>query len=233
MVGFSEILRREADPVWRRILGHSFLLEAAQGTLPLEKFQYYLKQDHAYLFEYCRFLALAASRSESLGHIHFFSEVLRSEFEFEMEMQRGLATQVGLDAEELAGATMAPTTKAYTSFLIKVAATEDLGGALAALSPCPLSYVEIATSLAPSRRGIVAGDSASRSSVEGAYDKWLEAYASSKSVEVCDKLRGLLDDVGQVVSASQKDRMVRNFLDASRYEYMFWDMAYSMEKWSI
>jgi thiaminase/transcriptional activator TenA len=228
LTGFSEILRREADPVWRSILGHSFLLEAAEGTLPMEKFQYYLKQDHAYLFEYCRFLGLAASRSESLGHIRFFSEVLRSEFEFEIEMQRSLAAQIGLDAGELTGAVMAPTTKAYTSFLIKVAATEDLGGALAALSPCPLSYVEIATRLTPSSRGAVAGGS-----VNGAYDKWLKAYASKESVEVCDRLRGLLDEVGEAASASQRARMIRNFLDASRYEYMFWNMAYTMEAWPV
>lgn len=228
MTGFSEILRREADPVWRRILGHNFLLEAAKGTLPMEKFRYYLKQDHAYLFEYCRFLGLAASRSESLGHIRFFSEVLRSEFEFEIEMQRSLAVQIGLDAGELTGAVMAPTTKAYTSFLIKVAATEDLGGALAALSPCPLSYVEIATRLTPSSRGAVAG-----ASMNGAYDKWLKAYASKESVEVCDRLRGLLDEVGEAASASQRARMIRNFLDASRYEYMFWNMAYTMEAWPV
>jgi len=228
LTGFSEILRREADPVWRRILGHNFLLEAAKGTLPMEKFRYYLKQDHAYLFEYCRFLGLAASRSESLGHIRFFSEVLRSEFEFEIEMQRSLAAQIGLDAGELTGAVMAPTTKAYTSFLIKVAATEDLGGALAALSPCPLSYVEIATRLTPSSRGAVAG-----ASINGAYDKWLKAYASKESVEVCDRLRGLLDEVGEAASASQRARMIRNFLDASRYEYMFWNMAYTMEAWPV
>jgi thiaminase/transcriptional activator TenA len=233
LTSFSQILRREADPVWRRILGHSFLLEAAEGTLPLEKFQYYLKQDHAYLFEYCRFLGLAASRSESLGHIRFFSEVLRSEFEFEIEMQRSLAAAIGLDAEELTGAVMAPTTKAYTSFLIKVAATEDLGGALAALSPCPLSYVEIAARLAPSSREAVAGGLASRGSLDGAYDKWFMAYSSKESVEVCDRLRGLLDEVGEAVSASQRARMVRNFLDASRYEYMFWNMAYTMEAWPV
>jgi hypothetical protein len=46
------------------------------------------------------------------------------------------------------------------------------------------------------------------------------AYASSESGEVCGKLRVLLDDVGQIVSASQKARMVRNFLDASRYQYV-------------
>jgi thiaminase/transcriptional activator TenA len=27
--------------------------------------------------------------------------------------------------------------------------------------------------------------------------------------------------------------MEKHFVTSSRYEYMFWDMAYSMEKWSI
>ncbi len=45
MDSFSEQLRREAEPVWERVFSHPFLREIKDGTLPLEKFRYYLGQD--------------------------------------------------------------------------------------------------------------------------------------------------------------------------------------------
>jgi len=42
MPSFSEQLRHEAEPIWRRIFDHPFLKEIKDGTLPLETFQYYL-----------------------------------------------------------------------------------------------------------------------------------------------------------------------------------------------
>ena len=49
MAGFSEQLRIEVEPIWTRIFKHPFLREIKDGTLPLEKFQYYLGQDYLYL----------------------------------------------------------------------------------------------------------------------------------------------------------------------------------------
>lgn len=222
MKRFSKVLRRGADPIWRKILVHPFLVEMAKGTLPLAKFQYYLKQDHAYLFDYCRFLGLAASRCETMDQILFFSEVLSSEFRFEIEMQRALAKKIGLSRDELDNAKMAPTTKAYTSFLLKVAATEGIAEIVSAMAPCPLTYMEIAEKNFPEDTGQVS-----------AYAYWLNAYRSKEALEVCMRIQQMLDDLGQVVTASQRSRMLHNFLDASRYEYLFWEMAYKMEEWPI
>ena len=44
---------------------HPFVLGIGDGTLQLNKFQYYLKQDYVFLINYCKVLALAASKSSS------------------------------------------------------------------------------------------------------------------------------------------------------------------------
>jgi len=219
---FSETLRREADPIWSRILVHPFIVEMAKGTLPLKKFQYYLKQDHAYLFDYIRFLGLATSRCENMDQASFFSEILSAEFHFEIEMQRTIAKRIGLSLEELSNTRMAPTTRAYTSFLIKVAATEGIGEIVAAMAPCPLTYLEIGRKNVP--------EDPTRMPV---YADWLAAYRSKESVEVSMRIQKMLDDLGHASTDSQKKRMLHNFLDASRYEYFFWEMAYKMEEWPI
>jgi thiaminase/transcriptional activator TenA len=45
--------------------GHPFITELAEGTLPLDKFRFFLEQDDFYLEEYKRCLALGAAKSRN------------------------------------------------------------------------------------------------------------------------------------------------------------------------
>ena len=65
MPSFSEQLRHEAEPIWRRIFDHPFLKEIKDGTLPLETFQYYLAQDYLYLEGFGRTVAMALAKAPS------------------------------------------------------------------------------------------------------------------------------------------------------------------------
>ena len=53
MESFSEQLRAEAEPIWSEIFARPFLREIKDGTLPLEKFRYYLAQDYLYPGRVC------------------------------------------------------------------------------------------------------------------------------------------------------------------------------------
>lgn len=64
MVGFSEELRRQADSIWDAIFQHPFLQELKAGTLPVEKFRYFLGQDWHYLDAFARTVAQAISKAE-------------------------------------------------------------------------------------------------------------------------------------------------------------------------
>jgi len=221
MTRFSETLEREAEPIWLRIFNHPFLHELSNGTLPLEKFRYYISQDNVFLADFCRFLGLAIPRCESLEQIRYLSEILHSEFTLEIDMQYGLAKKVGLSVQEMQTTEASPTTRAYTSFLIRTASTGDIGEIFAALSPCPITYTEIASRLTRETGNVTA------------YAEWLQTYRSVESRELSEKLRSFLDDIGSTASNLQRLRMVQSFLVASRYEYLFWEMAYNLEKWTI
>ena len=66
MNNLSKILKNENYNNWRRAnFDHPFVQELGKGILPLNKFQYYLKQDYVFLINYCKVLALAASKSPS------------------------------------------------------------------------------------------------------------------------------------------------------------------------
>ena len=74
MDSFSQQLMNEAEPIWRKIFAHPFLQEIKDGTLPLEKFQYYLGQDYHYLEGFGRAVAMTLAKApnssilEELSH---------------------------------------------------------------------------------------------------------------------------------------------------------------------
>ena len=63
MPSFSEQLRVEAEPIWRKIFDHPFLKEIKNGTLPVETFRYYLAQDYLYLEGFGRTVAMAMAKA--------------------------------------------------------------------------------------------------------------------------------------------------------------------------
>ena len=64
---FSSLLRAEADPIWQRIFVNPFLKELRQGTLPIEKFRFYLAQDYLYLEGFARTVAVALALAKGAG----------------------------------------------------------------------------------------------------------------------------------------------------------------------
>ena len=55
---FSDELRQKAAPIWDREKRHPFVLGIGDGTLPLEKFRYYMQQDYVFLIDFCRAISL-------------------------------------------------------------------------------------------------------------------------------------------------------------------------------
>ena len=53
----SDAFREESDAIWTVLHRHPFITELAEGTLPLDKFRFFLEQDDFYLEEYSRCLA--------------------------------------------------------------------------------------------------------------------------------------------------------------------------------
>ncbi len=48
-----------------------------------------------------------------------------------------------------------------------------------------------------------------------------------------DAWRGFVDQAAREASPQELEAMREAFMISSRYEYMFWDMAYNMEEWPV
>ncbi len=223
MAGFTETIRAEAAKIWERELRHPFVRGLGDGTLPLDRFRFYLEQDYLFLIEYCRVFALASAKARDLETMELFSGLLGDTLKIEMQLHRDYCARLGIPESALTGAAPAPVTHGYTHHLLAAAYSGSIAEIVAAVLPCQLGYVEIAAALAKEGRG--GGNSF--------YAEWIKTYSSSEFVEGARRLVKLLDGLAEGMPARATDNMARLFLTSSRYEYLFWEMAWNRAAWPV
>lgn len=218
---FSTRLRTQCDRIWAGLHAHPFLGELARGTLPLDRFRFFLEQDLLYLPAFARCMAMGAAKSVSDADLEFFTRQLDGIISLEIPSNRRLLDQViGLGAKDRGGArAMAPANVAYTSFLL---ATSAAGGPLeitAAILPCSWSYIEIAEGL----KDEIAD--------HPVYADWVSFYLQEEEANLVLNMRETFDDMTQVVSEEKRRQLADIFMMSSRLEGLFWDMAYTLDQW--
>ncbi len=58
-------------------------------------------------------------------------------------------------------------------------------------------------------------------------------YASKEFGAIAEWLIETLDGLAESKSEEELNRIEQIFLNTSRYEYMFWDMAYHQQSWPV
>ena len=219
---FTDALRALAEPIWRAQHAHPFVRGIGDGSLDLERFAHWVRQDYRFLVEYCRLFGLAAARAPDLDTLGRFADLLQATARTEMDLHRAYAREFGISEAELEREPMAPTTRAYTDFLLRVAATGDFAELVAALLPCMWGFAEIGQAL--QARGLPA---------EPRYAKWIEMYADPGFVALAEWCRGLMDRLAADAGEAGRRRIEEAFLTSSRYEHLFWEMAWRRETWPV
>ena len=195
---FTELLRQKAAGIWEAQHQHPFVRGIGDGTLSLERFKFWLRQDYVFLIEYARLLALAAARCPDLETMNRFATLLKETVETEMNLHRAYAAEFGISREELEQELPAPTTRGYADFLLRVAATGDFAELAAALLPCMWAFSEIGQRLAaqPAPSG-------------KRYAKWIAMYSSREFADLaqwcCDlHLPSHLPELPFIAAAGEK-----------------------------
>ena len=220
---FTHAMRAKARPIWDRELKHPFVRGLADGTLPIDRFRFYLVQDYLFLIEYCRVFALAAAKASDLQTIGLFARLLDETLNTEMQLHRDYCERLGIAEGELETTAPAPVTHAYTHHLLTVAYSGSIADIVAAVLPCQLGYAEIGTALAAEGRG-----GANRK-----YAEWIRTYSWPEFIAGAEELGSLLDDLTAQWPAREMAHLETLFLTSSRYEYLFWEMAWTQASWPV
>jgi thiaminase (transcriptional activator TenA) len=214
-MAFTDELRRAADPIWSAQHEHPFVRGIGEGSLDPEKFRHYVRQDYLFLIDYARLLALGCARAPRLDEMTRFAELAGAVLGSEMALHRSYAAEWGISPAALEHERPTPTTRAYTDFLLRVAALGDYGELAAALLPCMWGYHELAVALA---------DHACPGNE--LYARWIDEYAGAEFGQLTDWCRTLTD---RAAETSDRRRMTDAFLISSHYELAFWDASWRKE----
>jgi len=219
---FSAQLRSRAERIWRAIDAHPFLRELHAGTLPMNRFTYFILQDYVYLLDFAQVLCQGGAKSPDLETLELFCRHALGAVEVERSFHASFGKSLGLSRQQLDTVAKGPITQAYSGHLQSVARGGSLGEVVAAVLPCYWIYGEIGRRLHKNRPR-----------KPKIYRQWIDTYASETFWRPVREQIWLMDRLGAAANGSEKKLMTAHFVLSSRYEFMFWEQAYRLETWSV
>jgi thiaminase (transcriptional activator TenA) len=216
-------LRAKAAPIWDKEFAHPFVQGIGDGTLAPERFKFYLRQDYIFLIDYCRVFGIAAAKARDAATIATFGKLLFDTSTVEMQLHRDYCAQFGISAVELEATKPSMITHAYTRHLLTVAYSAPVVEIVGTLLPCQLGYAEIAARLV--REG--------KTGAGSMYAEWVATYASREFTDLAEVMVEMFASLADELSPYQAAVAEEHFLASSRYEYLFWEMAWEQSGWPI
>jgi len=202
--------------LYKQIQQLPFLLKLADGTLPFEKFEFFIKEDHLFLLDrgqICNKLASQTSSDELKSVLMFIAEKSRVGAE-----EIFVIYSIKKPSEFL---NKSPVCTAYTEFLKQAADSNHLAG-LVSLIPCSLIYQKIGEYL----------KSIQKSSVNSNpyYQIWINTYSSRERRERVEQLLSIVNRAMSICSQNEITILKDIFIKASQFEHDLWDEAYQTPK---
>lgn len=219
MTSVSTCLHDAAAPVWEACLRHPFVTGIGDGTLDMEKFRYFMLQDYLYLFDYARVFALGVVKARDPELMRVFAANVDAILGGEMKIHRAYMKRLDITEEQVFSIKPALANLSYTNYMLSVAQTGGPMEIVASILACSWSYAEIGQALA---------------AIPGAaehpfYGEWIRGYASEEYAATNQALIELMDSLAADAGEEQLAYLTDVFVNCSRYELGFWDMAWDVQ----
>ena len=219
MTSVSTRLHDAAAPVWEACLRHPFVTGIGDGTLDMEKFRYFMLQDYLYLFDYARVFALGVVKARDPELMRVFAANVDAILGGEMKIHRAYMKRLDITEEQVFSVKPALANLSYTNYMLSVAQTGGPMEIVASILACSWSYAEIGQALA---------------AIPGAaehpfYGEWIRGYASEEYAATNQALIELMDTLAADAGEEQLAYLTDVFVNCSRYELGFWDMAWDVQ----
>ena len=220
MTSVSTRLHDAAASVWEACLRHPFVTGIGDGTLDMEKFRYFMLQDYLYLFDYARVFALGVVKARDPELMRVFAANVDAILGGEMKIHRAYMKRLDITEEQVFSIKPALANLSYTNYMLSVAQTGGPMEIVASILACSWSYAEIGQALA---------------AIPGAaehpfYGEWIRGYASEEYAATNQALIELMDSLAADAGEEQLAYLTDVFVNCSRYELGFWEMAWTLER---
>lgn len=125
-------------------LKNPFVQGIGQGTLPREKFAYYVGQDAFFLEAFARAYSIAAAKAPSWEGFSVFHSLAAGVLQ-ELQLHQSYADRWNVSLKDVEPGA---ATRRYTDFLLSIAWSHDVGITTAAMLPCMKLYAFLGQQLA-------------------------------------------------------------------------------------
>lgn len=213
-------LYESVKDIWEGYYCHPFVEGLTDGTLPVEKFKFYMIQDYLYLYDYAKVFALGMIKSQETSMIRRFCQFAEDTLGGEMEIHIQYMERLGISEEDIGRARKSIANSSYTSYMLDVGFRGDVLDVLIAILSCAWSYAEIGQKVLEKNP---------EADAHPFYGEWVKGYASESYREMVDEILYLVDLLGENISRKRVEELKEIFVNCSRYEAMFWDMSWNME----
>lgn len=219
---FSAEQRARCEHLFETFYQHPFLRGLADGTASRESVLHYVGQDNGYLTAYLRCYGLGASRSPGRDWMGWFKDNMVFLLEDETHPHHVMCQAFGVDYAEVQVDRLAPSAQAYVNHML-VSAHDSLAVLMAALLPCPWTYIW-------SAQRQLGGDGVE---ADNPFRGWWEFYAGPECDQILDDFTRRVDELAQEAGPAERERMARAFEESCHHEIRFWQMAYTQESWEL
>ena len=217
-MSLTEELRQKYHDLWERMVTHPFVMEMGDGTLPVEKFRRYFLQDYVFVEDLVAMTAMGIAKAPDFGAADHLNRFLTGILNPENDLFVRAFKELGASEEDYSSVSASPTTRAFGDFLVRTGLEGDFTDIITVL------YVTEGTYLDWGTRFLKEGKKPNNP----VYREWIYLHGPEVLGELVGWMREYLDSVDH---GGRRPRIDSLFHTALRYEYLFWEAAYSGESW--
>lgn len=221
---FARACLGAADAAWKASHEHPFVEALIDGSLDAERFKFYQMQDARYLEGFADACSILSTRFALPGDKLWFIDAARLAIVVERQLHEGYGERLGYTAADIAALKRTPNNQAYVNHMLTCARHGSLLEGVAALAPCPWLYTDLGQHLVPAP-GDIPGDHP--------YADWLATYADPGFVTYTNELLAILQRLADSHGDTWHERAVDAFVASARYEWMFWEQAWTRQSWPV
>ena len=215
----SERIYARVKDIWPQYLCHPFVTQMADGTLPPEKFRYYMLQDYLYLKDYVKIFAAIIQKADDFELIRFLSGELENTIGETFRTHLPYMRRLGITEEEIRRARPHIDSSAYSHYMLCEAQAGDVLTGLVTLLNCSWSYAYIAEETVRRFPEALRGER---------YGSWFAGYVSEEYRKTNQALIDRIDTLGRDIDEAMVQRLCEIFEKCCLFDLRFWDMVYTM-----
>ncbi len=211
---YTERAHKKFASEWDKMLSHKFIVELANNRLPDETFDFWAMQDYILVREAIRFFSVLMARFPRKYQIPFQQSL--AGLENELKIFADYSAKRGFDLNKVEPT---PICHGYNSFLLSSAYHEDIDANFVILYTAEKAYQEAWKIV---RAGI---------RKRTPYESFIENWAGDGFKQYVEWLAVELNSMTDGYPESRLAKLDDIFLLTVRYEYQFWEMAFSGQQW--